>query len=66
MHPLTMKGRYSIRWQEIEKRNTRPSGQRVLPVIENETLPEGIIIVWNRKPLKGPEFQWVDIRNPQE
>ena len=64
MHPLTMIGRYSIRWQEIE--NTQPSGQRIFPVIESDTLPEGIIIVWNRKPLKGREFQWVDIRNPQE
>ena len=51
-------------WQRVEAQNKGPWGRPLIPVVESECLPEGVIVVKNleAEPRTCPHFQWIDLR----
>lgn len=61
VHHLTMIGHYSSKWRLIEESNIGPFGP-LFPVVEDDRLTEGIVILRNLCPRNDPLFTVIDLR----
>ncbi len=64
-NPLTDMGRYSSKFKAIRDANRSPlfPGNYLIPMVECEYIPEGIIVVWNKRPLVENVVKIIDLRD---